>query len=164
MKRLVLIAMLLTGACASGGGEEMVWQKDDMSNSARDVYECKKDARQTFGKLTLDNIDTAIKFGRECMASKGYVWGPVRSVPQASTTNQDDDRVFYKPTMTRLTLQKDSYDCEKETRQINFGRDENQANAWRFGVRCMEARGYSYVLKSSFTPEVLARLKVQWNK
>lgn len=58
-----------------------------------------------------------------------------------------DTRRFYKDGAVQADYDRDSYDCERETRQVErsfgYGYDRPGA-AFSFAVRCMQAKGYVY--------------------
>jgi hypothetical protein len=58
-----------------------------------------------------------------------------------------DPRRFYKEGAVQADYDRDSYECEKETRQVErsfgYGYDRGGA-AFSFAVRCMQAKGYVY--------------------
>jgi hypothetical protein len=62
--------------------------------------------------------------------------------------------------MTKRSFSKDSYECERDARQVRYGRYESPV---AFAAKCMEARGYSYIYSSTLTPEAVARIRAQWN-
>lgn len=71
-----------------------------------------------------------------------------------------DPMIFYKPDMTQRSYAKDSYECEKDARQVRYGRYESAVD---FAVRCMQARGWAYVPASVLTPQTVQRIREQWN-
>lgn len=68
--------------------------------------------------------------------------------------------IFYKPDMTSRMYAKDSYECERDARQVRYDRYESPVP---FAIRCMEARGWAYVPANSLTPATVARIRNQWN-
>ena len=48
-------------------------------------------------------------------------------------------RVWVKEGSTRADYKKDSYECERDMRQVNYGRGDSPRG---FYNRCMEARGW----------------------
>lgn len=68
--------------------------------------------------------------------------------------------ILYKPDMTSRSYAKDTYECERDARQVRYGRYEDPM---AFAVRCMNARGWSYVAASAITPQAKARIQAQWN-
>lgn len=71
-----------------------------------------------------------------------------------------EQMIFYKPDMTARSYAKDSYECERDARQVRYGRYEDPTG---FAIRCMAARGWSYVPAAMITPEAKARIQAQWN-
>lgn len=58
-----------------------------------------------------------------------------------------DTRRFYKEGAVQADYDRDSYECERDTRQVErsfgYGYDRPGA-AFSFAVRCMSAKGYVY--------------------
>lgn len=58
-----------------------------------------------------------------------------------------DTRRFYKEGAVQADYDRDSYECEKETRQVErsfgYGYDRGMA-AGNFAIRCMAAKGYVF--------------------
>lgn len=71
-----------------------------------------------------------------------------------------ESMIFYKPDMNARNYSKDTYECERDARQVRYGRYEDPTG---FVIRCMNARGWAYVPASSITPQAKARIQAQWN-